>query len=207
MAPMFLGLATAYESGMHGGDWITIAARAAGTGVLGFALSLMVAIAETLFREAWSDVFFGSESRRFSLSSAPLSIGGGRDCTVYLSDVGPQPVRFTFANSQVLRTPPGATQAVPVPAGHEELFGRARIVVGTRGQVNTSGGPSADAGSADGHRRDAPTTPRWWESQICRGQPGRSPVRGGRDASALRKTARLQRGSTIDIGELPVEID
>lgn len=133
MAPMLLGLAGAADSAGTGGEWATFAARLSGTAVLGFALGLMVAIAETLFREAWIDVFFGPEYRRFTLGSEPVSLGSGKDCTVYVRDAGPEPVRFRFEQGRVLRIPPGGAQGVPVAAGHEERLGQARVVVGTKG--------------------------------------------------------------------------
>lgn len=151
LAPTLLGLAAATDSAGATGDWATLAARAAGTGVLGFGLGLMVAIAETLFREAWIDVCFGPESRRFTLGRQPISLGSSSDCTVYVRDAGPQPLRFSFEDGRVLRTPPGGSQGVPVAAGHEERLGPARIVVGTRGTASAcSGPPSVDSPAGRG---------------------------------------------------------
>lgn len=139
MAPTLLGLAGGNDAAGTSGEWPTLAARAAGAAVLGFTLGLMVAIAETLFREAWIDVFYGPEFRRFTLGREPLSLGSGKDCTVYVRDAGQQPVRFSFENGRVLRTPPGGSQGVPVTAGHEERLGQARVVVGTRGAAGAHG--------------------------------------------------------------------
>lgn len=157
LAPTLIGLSSASGAAAADNAWAGLAARAAGTGILGLSLGLMVAIAETLFREAWLDVHYGpGEKRTFTLGSTPLTLGGGGGCTVFVRDAAPQPVTFTLADGKILRTPPCGTKGVAVPAGHEERLGRVRIVVGARGTGTTAGRATTPASFvlrlADGRR-------------------------------------------------------
>jgi len=106
-------------------------ARLFGTAAIGFCIGLMIAIIETVFREAWLEIRYNPrESRTVSLGSQPVSIGSNPNiCTVYAYNAPPIALRYQLIEGQILceDIPAGTThQAHP---GSQQMIGGMSIVV------------------------------------------------------------------------------
>jgi Ca-activated chloride channel family protein len=112
-----------------------ITGRLVGAATLGFAVGLMVALVEAVFREAWLEVHYGPrESRSVGLGATPVTVGSDPRCTVYVPQAPPVGLRYLFANGEVLC---GAGAEGPLRRllpGDEERLGNVRLVAQAGGE-------------------------------------------------------------------------
>jgi hypothetical protein len=139
-AAAFIGV-----SHLGNGDIQNILARCTGAIILGFCIGLMVALVESLCREAWIEVYYGpNESRTFSLGKQPVTVGSGPECTVYIAHASPMALRYVLEDGRI-RCASGTAAATTVPPGHEETIGSIRVVA--RGQLQSRSSSSDGASS------------------------------------------------------------
>ena len=120
-AAAFLGVSTL-------GDWL---GRFAGAALLGFAIGLMVAIVEALFRKVWLEIRHGPrEVRRVNLGDRPVLVGGDRDrCTALVRGAPALALRFTQKDGQLYCLDVLAEKTIPVGPGYHRPLMDVEVVV------------------------------------------------------------------------------
>lgn len=88
--------------GAVGEDVAAALGRVAGAGVLGFAIGLMVAIAEWASRQRWLEISFGREVRTVSLGASAVAIGGDQNrSSIVVPGAAPIALRYRVDNDAV----------------------------------------------------------------------------------------------------------
>ena len=120
-AAAFLGVAPL-------GDWL---GRFAGAAILGFAIGLMVAIVEVLFRSVWLEIRHGArEVRRINLGDQPVLVGGDRErCTALVRGAPSLALRFTQKDGQLYCLDVLAEKTFPVAPGYRRPLMDVEVVV------------------------------------------------------------------------------
>jgi hypothetical protein len=120
-AAAFLGVAPL-------GDWL---GRFAGAAILGFAIGLMVAIVEVLYRSVWLEIRHGArEVRRINLGDRPVLVGGDRErCTALVRGAPSLALRFTQKDGQLYCLDVLAEKTFPVAPGYRRPLMDVEVVV------------------------------------------------------------------------------
>ena len=110
------------------GDWL---GRFAGAGILGFAIGLMVAIVEVLFRKVWLEIRHGPrEVRRINLGDRPVLVGGdGERCSALVRGAPALALRFTQKDGQLYCLDVLAEKTIPVAPGYRRALMDVEVVV------------------------------------------------------------------------------
>jgi len=116
----FLMISLAFRHS-DGGDLL---GRLAGALVLGFAIGLMVAWAESAFRRFWLEIQYGLEKRTVTLGASPVTIGSNlRQCTVYARNAPLLAGSFRLENTRVLWDDNLTGKAEEVRVGESRVIG------------------------------------------------------------------------------------
>jgi clan AA aspartic protease (TIGR02281 family) len=109
--------------GMVGGD---IFGRLFGIPIIGFAIGLMIMLANALFRKAWIEIRYGPrETRTLTLGAEPLRIGGdAAHCQIYVKDVPPMACAYRFEHGRVVCDDRINNRNGPVAFGTPMTIGR-----------------------------------------------------------------------------------
>jgi hypothetical protein len=110
------------------GDWL---GRFAGAAILGFAIGLMVAIVEVLFRKVWLEIRHGPrEVRRINLGAQPVLVGGdGERCSALVRGAPALALRFTRKEGQLYCLDVLAEKTFPVGPGYRRPLMDVEVVV------------------------------------------------------------------------------
>jgi hypothetical protein len=77
--------------------------RLLGIAAIGFAIGLMIILADALFRKAWLEVRYGpKETRTVTLGPEPVRIGSDVHCEVYVANLPSVACAYRFENDQLL---------------------------------------------------------------------------------------------------------
>jgi Ca-activated chloride channel family protein len=108
-----------------------VTGRLMGAMILGCGIGLMVAWVEAAFREAWLEVRYGPrEARRVSLGREPVSLGGGRECTVYAPNAPPVALRYFLDEGRILCEDLVQGRTLEVVPGDCRAVGTLTVTVG-----------------------------------------------------------------------------
>jgi hypothetical protein len=161
----FRGFAGGFAGGIVGGIvFIGISlggsqafGRLLGIAIIGFAIGLMIMLADALFRKAWIEVRYGSrETRTLTLGPEPLRIGSdAAHCALYVKDVPAIACSYRFADGRVICDDKINNRIGPVPFGVPMVIGRVTVTpfgsgTGSAMEVSSQGGASALAGREGG---------------------------------------------------------
>ena len=105
--------------------------RFAGAAILGFAIGLMVAIVEVLFRSVWLEIRHGPrEVRRINLGDQPVLVGGdGERCSALVRGAPALALRFTRKEGQLYCLDVLAEKTFPVGPGYRRPLMDVEVVV------------------------------------------------------------------------------
>jgi len=109
--------------------------RWTGAAVLGFAIGLMIGIAELALRSAWLEVHFGpKEITQITLGPEPVSIGSGAGCVVWAPGTPERALHFLVRQGTIVEHDHVNGTDLTVGDRHSRELGRIRVVVrcGTR---------------------------------------------------------------------------
>lgn len=142
-----------------GGDLL---GRLIGCAAIGFLIGMMIVLAEAALREAWLEIIFAPNERRVvSLGSEPISVGGGRDCSVVLHGAPDRAYIFRVEAGSVLAEDVAAGRTERMAAGEARRVGRVELVVRTAGAVTSATGSSIVPASPGGSTSAAgPASPK-----------------------------------------------
>ncbi len=127
------GLAGGFAGGIVGGIvFIGIAFTASATfgrlfgiAIIGFAIGLMIMLADALFRKAWIEVRYGPrEARTLTLGSEPLRVGSdAAQCAIYVKNVPAMACAYRFEQGRVICDDKINNRNGPVPFGVAMMIG------------------------------------------------------------------------------------
>jgi clan AA aspartic protease (TIGR02281 family) len=127
--------------------------RLFGTAIIGFAIGLMIMLADALFRKAWIEVRYGPrETRTLTLGAEPLRVGGdAAHCAIYVKDAPAMACAYRFEQGRVLCDDRINNRNGPVPFGVPMVIGSITVTpygAETRDSAGVSsvGAVSASAG-------------------------------------------------------------
>lgn len=104
--------------------------RWTGAAVLGFAIGLMIGIAELAMRSAWLEVHFGpKEITQITLGPEPVSIGSGAGCVVWAPGTPERALHFLVRQGAVVEHDYVNGTDLTVGDQHSRDLGRIRVVV------------------------------------------------------------------------------
>jgi hypothetical protein len=113
-------------------------ARLLGIAAIGFAIGLMIVVADALFRKAWLEVRYGpNEARTLTLGTEPVRIGSDVHCEVYVANVPAIAYAYRFENGQLLCEDPLNHRNDRVVSGVPNIIGRITVIpwaVGEQGR-------------------------------------------------------------------------
>src|SRR5207248_1660535 len=163
----FRGFAGGFAGGIVGGIvFIGISmggsqtfGRLLGIAIIGFAIGLMIMLADALLRKAWIEVRYGPhETRTLTLGSEALRIGSdAAQCAIYVKDVPAIACSYRFEQGRVICDDKINRRNGPVPFGVPMVIGRVTVTpFGTGAQESTEvlsmGAVSASAVGDQGYR-------------------------------------------------------
>jgi Ca-activated chloride channel family protein len=106
--------------------------RQLGAATLGFAIGLLVALADVAFRSAWLEVAFGpGESSSITLGTEAVLVGSGSHCTVWVPGVAEVACRFRLHEGNILCEDGTSSSETQVAAGDTRQIGRITATVCT----------------------------------------------------------------------------
>lgn len=156
----FRGFAGGFAGGIVGGIvFIGISlggsqafGRLLGIAIIGFAIGLMIMLADALLRKAWIEVRYGPrETRTLTLGPEPLRIGSdAAHCALYVKDVPTIACSYCFVNGRVICDDKINNRIGPVPFGVPMVIGRVTVTpfgAGDTAKVLSLDVASASAGS------------------------------------------------------------
>jgi len=112
-------------------QWGDVLARLAGACVLGFAIGLMIALVDVVFRRVWLEVDYGNrETEDVTLGETPVSIGSddGR-CTIYAGGAKPIECRFRIDHNAIVCEDVESHVIEPVAPGTKRKIGKIEVTV------------------------------------------------------------------------------
>lgn len=157
-------------------------ARFFGAAVIGFCIGAMIALAETVFREAWLEVQYGpGEVRTVSLGRRPVTIGGdAAQTTVFVRGAPAVALRYVFEGGKVYCEDVVAVRRETIGPGDKRNVGKVAVLLRTASPIlsvssQTAGAPpvgpsKTERPGAAPTAASAPTSPVANDSQdqtIC----------------------------------------
>jgi clan AA aspartic protease (TIGR02281 family) len=103
--------------------------RLVGIPIIGFAIGLMIMLADALFRKAWIEIRYGPrETRTLTLGTEPLRIGSdAAHCQVYVKDVPAMACAYRFEQGRVVCDDRINNRNGPVAFGAPMAIGRITV--------------------------------------------------------------------------------
>ena len=102
---------------------LDLVGRMMGTAILGISIGLMIALVETMFREACLEVIWAPmETTRLSLGTRPITVGGGDD-NVFVNGLPQHALRIEMVEGRITCTQADGSQS--------QLKDQSRIDVGS----------------------------------------------------------------------------
>jgi hypothetical protein len=134
-----------------------IIGRLSGIAIIGFAIGLMIMLADAFFRKAWIEVRYGPrETRTLTLGPEPLCIGSdGARCAIYIEDVPAMACVFSFEQGRVVCDDKINNRNGPVPFGVPMVIGNITVTpfgAADSAGVSSPGAVSASASGAQGYQ-------------------------------------------------------
>jgi hypothetical protein len=128
--------------------------RLFGIAIIGFAIGLMIMLADALFRKAWIEVRYGPrETRTLTLGPEPLRIGSDvAHCAVYVKDVPAIACSYRFEDGRVTCDDKMNDRTGPVPFGVPMTIGRLTVTPFGAGGAGIGSSPDAASASASGEQ-------------------------------------------------------
>jgi hypothetical protein len=159
----FRGFAGGFAGGIVGGIvFIGISlggsqafGRLFGIAIIGFAIGLMIMLADALFRKAWIEVRYGPrETRTLTLGPEPLRVGSDAGhCAIYVKDVPAIACSYRFEGGRVICDDKMNNRTGPVAFGVPMAIGRLTVTPFAAGDTVGVSSSDAASASADGRRR------------------------------------------------------
>ena len=107
----------------------SIYGRLVGIPIIGFAIGLMIMLADALFRKAWIEIRYGPrETRTLTLGPEPVRIGSdAAHCQVYVKDVPAMACAYRFEQGRVVCDDRINKRNGPVPFGAAMAIGNITV--------------------------------------------------------------------------------
>jgi clan AA aspartic protease (TIGR02281 family) len=128
----------------------SIYGRLVGIPIIGFAIGLMIMLADALFRKAWIEIRYGPrETRTLTLGTEPLRIGSdAAHCQVYVKDVPAMACAYRFEQGRIVCDDRINNRNGPVAFGAPMAIGRITVTPFGAQAPDSAGGASSSAVSA-----------------------------------------------------------
>jgi hypothetical protein len=138
------GLVGALAFVASSGSGSDVLGRLLGAAILGFAIGLMVALAEAVSRAAWLEIQYGpKESRSVNLGPQPITIGSNRElCTIYAHGAPPVALRYIARDDRISCEDAVAARAFEVSPGDRRTAGNVTVIV-RAAKASTSTAPTS----------------------------------------------------------------
>ncbi len=143
------GLAGGFAGGIVGGiifigvsvSGSEVTGRLIGIAIIGFAIGLMIMLADALFRKAWLEVRYGPrETRTLTLGSEPLRVGSDAgQCAIYVKSMPAIAYAYRFEAGRVICDDRISNRSGPVPFGVPMTVDGVMLTPFGAGMQNASG--------------------------------------------------------------------
>ena len=188
---LFVAIVTSADNNVLG--------RVAGTSGIGGLIGLMIVLADAALREAWLEVIYGQrEKRTVSLGAQPVSVGSGRECTVYASNAASTAFTFRLEKGRILVDDAAAGRTDEMRPGEARRIGDIELVVHGAGGAPAMPAGTPAASTPVTSSKASPSPPRPSPASVRSSQatqrPSQSPSGKGSPAAFL---LRMSQGGEV----------